>query len=92
MIERLGNELIGGKLSQNEFMIGKSRANIAEAELIMICCHWTKYWIYNRKMGNCLALLRELKTDWEISKNSMLRKQRFCRVSLLVCNICMSTL
>ena len=58
-----------------------------ETELIMIFCHWTKYWIYIRKMANRLIVLREFKTDWEDFKSSMLRKQRFCRITLPVRNV-----
>ena len=87
VIEWLGNEILGRQLTVNEFMVGKERATLMETELIMIFCHWTKYWIYIRKMANRLIVLREFKTDWEDFKSSMLRKQRFCRITLPVRNV-----
>ena len=87
VIDWLGNEILGRQLTVNEFMVGKKRATLMETELIMIFCHWTKYWIYTRKMVNRLIVLREFKTDWEEFKSSIIRKQRFCRITLPVHNL-----
>ena len=85
--EWLGNEILGRQLTVHEFMVGKKQATLMETELIMIFCQWTKYWIYTRKMVNRLIVLREFKTDWEDFKSSIIRKQRFCRITLPVHNV-----
>ena len=76
----VGNELVGRRFTVVEFMLGKKCQNKLSTELVTICLHWTKYWIYNRKQCNRMIIFREFETDWEVFTNKMLRKQRFCSV------------
>ena len=46
VIEWIGQELIGGNFEETEFMLGKVRVNNMITELVIVCNHWTKYWIY----------------------------------------------
>ena len=46
-INWVGNELVGRRISVIEFMLGKKCQNILSTELVTICFHWTKYWIYS---------------------------------------------
>ena len=87
IINWVSNKLVGRMISKSEFMIGNKWINTITSEFIMICCHWTKYWIYTRKQGKRMPILREFKTDWEVVKNSLLGKLRFCRISLPVLNL-----
>ena len=73
----VGNELVGRRFTVVEFMLGKKCQNKLSTELVTICLHWTKYWIYNRKQCNRMIIFREFETDWEVFTNKMLRKQRF---------------
>ena len=77
------NELVGRMISRSEFMIGNNWINTVTSEFIIICCHW----IYTRKQVKRMPILREFKTDWEVLKNSLLGKLRFCRILLPVRNL-----
>ena len=76
----VGNELVGRRFTVVEFRLGKKCQNKRSTELVTICLHWTKYWIYIRKQCKRMIIFREFETDWEIFTNKMLRKQRFCSV------------
>ena len=79
--------MVGRRISKSEFMIGNNWNNTITSEFIMICCHWTKYWIYLHKQGKRMPILREFKMDWEVVKNSLLGKLRFRRILLPVLNV-----
>ena len=81
------NELVGRMISRSEFMIGNYWGNTVTTEFIIICCHWTKHWIYTRKQVKRMPILREFKTDWEVFKNNLLGKLRFCRILLPLLNL-----
>ena len=81
------NKLVGRMISRSEFMIGNNWSNTVTTGFIIICYHWTKYWIYTCKQVKRMPILREFKTDWEVLKNSLLGKLRFCRILLPVRNL-----
>ena len=83
----VGNELVGRRITVIEFMIGKKCQNKLSTELVTICFHWTKYWIYNRKQCNRMIIFREFESDWEVFKNKMLRKQIFRSVVLPIIDV-----
>ena len=83
----VGNELVGRRLTAVEYMLGKKCQNKLSTELVTICLHWSKYWIYNRKLCNRMIILREFKTDWEIFINKMLSRQRFRSIVVPVVDV-----
>ena len=80
----VGNELIGRRLTMNEGFYGIKCRNKTGSEVLLICLHWTKFWVYNRKQCNRMVILREYKTDWEQFKLKLLSKQRFRDIVLPV--------
>ena len=87
IINWVGNEIVGRRLAVIEFMLGTKCQNILSTELVTICFHWTKYWIYNRKQCNRMIIFREFESDWEIFKHKMLGKQRFRSVVFPLINV-----
>ena len=83
----VGNELVGRRLTVSEYMLGKKCQNKLSTELVTICLHWSKYWIYTRKLCNRMIILREFKTDWEIFINKMLSRQRFRSIVVPVLDV-----
>ena len=83
----VGNELVGRRLTAVEYMLGTKCQNRLSTELVTICLHWSKYWIYNRKLCNRMIILREFKTDWEIFINKMLSRQRFRSIVVPVVDV-----
>ena len=45
IINWVGNELVAHMISKSEFMIRNNWTNTVTSEFIIICCHWTKYWL-----------------------------------------------
>ena len=83
----VGNELVGRRITAIEFMLGIKCQNKLSTELVTICLHWTKYWIYNRKQCNRMIIFREFESDWEAFTNKIVRKQRFRSVVLPLINL-----
>ena len=53
-----------------EFLIGSLASSKTKTMLGCILVHWTKYWIYGRKVDNRIIIMRE----FEIEVAIMLRK------------------
>ena len=84
IMNMVGNEIIGRRLTMVEGFYGIKCRNKIASELLIILLHWCKYWIYNRKQGNRMVIIREFRTDFEDIKQKLMSRQRYRGIELPV--------
>ena len=60
-----------------EFLIGSLASSKTKTMLGCILVHWTKYWIYGRKVDNRIIIMREFEIEVDIMLRKLQKIQKF---------------
>ena len=58
-------------------MIGSMASSLNKTELGCIILHWSKYWIYGRKMDKRMIVMREFEIELSIMVRKLQRIRKY---------------
>ena len=64
-------------VNPGEYLIGSMASSLNKTELGCIILHWSKYWIYGRKMDKRMIVMREFEIELSIMVRKLQRIRKY---------------